>query len=262
MHIEEKILRSQIRNAIKIVKNRKAEQKTQQMLEESRLRQYIRKLIVEAAGEEIDKDPHPNTGINRLRNLFRNTNFLNTLKTAYTSLTTKETQRTSFTAHIINWMLDTLAPMKALDHAEVGDKPEGAITEGQYRVNLREDITIDTTPDDEEKFIDTEDPDDTKKEKESAEAAEAAKEEETMQPIEGADSTGRNMAAQVYPALEKLIVDEFSPLEDEDDQEAFTDWLIANTKLYRDRWEKHLKDMIPEPESEAYNTASGDTPPA
>ena len=259
MNTEEKILRAQIRNAIRIVRNRKAEQRTRQMIEENQLRQYIRKLIVEAAGEEIDKDPHPNTGINRLRNLFRNTNFLSTLKTSYTSLTSNETQRESFIAHIINWMLDTLAPMKALDHAKVGEKPEGAITEGQYRVNLREDVTIDTTPDDEEKFIETDDPDDIQLEKDAEEQAAKEEEEETMQPIEGADSTGRNMAAQVYPALEKLIVDEFSPLEDEEDQEAFTDWLIANAKLYRDRWEKHLKDMIPEPESEAYNTASAGT---
>ncbi len=259
MNIEEKILRSQVRKAIAIVQSRRIKNNRKQALEEQRLRRYIRKLIVEAAGEEIDKDPHPNTGINRLRNLFRNTNFLSTLKTAYTSLTTNETQRKSFIAHIINWMLDTLTPMKALDHAAAGGSPDGAITEGQYRINLREDITVDTTPDDEEKFIETDDPDEMS-EKDMEEAGKADQEENKMQPIEGADSTGRNMAAQVYPSLEKLIVDEFSPLEDEEDQEAFTDWLIANTKLYRDRWEKHLKDMIAEPESEAYDNTSADMP--
>ncbi len=77
----------------------------------------MRKLILEVAVEDPESDPHEYTGINYLRRLFKDTNVLKTLKSSFVSLTTDPTQRESFRAHIISWVLDTLNSVKANDLA-------------------------------------------------------------------------------------------------------------------------------------------------
>ena len=83
-----------------------------------------------------------------------------------------------------------------------------------------------------------------------------AEEDEEMAPISGADTTGRNKAERVYPTIEKSIVDYYGELDNSEDQEMFYDYLIANTKLYFDKWDNEMSPTPPEePTNDEYEQA-------
>ena len=108
---------------------------------------------------------------------------------------------------------------------------------------------IDTDPADVEKLIDADDG----SEKDLAPEPE---EEEGMQAISGADTTGRNKAERVYPVIEKSIVDYYGELDNPEDQEMFYDYLIANLKLYFDKWDNEMSAIPPEePTNDEYEQA-------
>ena len=72
---EERLLRAYIRKGIEFYFNKKQNNS----LKEVRLRSVLRDLILQEASEKVEADPHKYTGINVLRELFRNTNLLKTL---------------------------------------------------------------------------------------------------------------------------------------------------------------------------------------
>ena len=76
-----------------------------------------------------------------------------------------------------------------------------------------------------------------------------------MKPIEGEDTTGRNKAERVYPTIEKSIVDYYSELDNAGDQEMFYDYLIANLKLYFDKWDGEMSKGVTEPTNDEYEKA-------
>ena len=81
-------------------------------------------------------------------------------------------------------------------------------------------------------------------------------EEEKMQPISGEDTTGRNKAERVYPTIEKSIIDYYGELDNPEDQEYFYDYLIANMKLYFDKWDGESATQPPEePTNDEYEKA-------
>ena len=91
-------------------------------------------------------------------------------------------------------------------------------------------------------------------EKESTQ--EPDQEEEKMKPISGEDTTGRNKAERVYPSIEKSIIDYYGELDNPEDQEMFYDYLIANMKLYFDKWDGEMSASPPEePQSAEYDQA-------
>ena len=57
---------------------------------------------------------------------------------------------------------------------------------------------------------------------------------------------------QAYERVEKQIVDAYADLDNQQDQEMFYDYLIANLKLYFDRFEDQLQNELPEPSNAAY----------
>ena len=248
MQNQERLLRAHIRTAIEFSKKKQLTQ----LKQENKFRGLIRKLILEVAAEKVETDPHEFTGINILRELFKNSNILKTLRQSYKTLTTKPEQRKSFRAHILNWGMDTLEPIQANDKATINE----------------EVVDIDVIGDeDKEKFIDADDGSDIESEfidkaKEDAEfqTDDEEEEEEGFRTLDDEDTTGRNRAEQVYRVIETSIVDAFSSLDDIKDQEIFKRWIIANLKLYFDKWEKELDPSLKEPESKEYDQAKEKTP--
>ena len=240
MDKQEKKLRIKIREGLKKFFSTKAEQHENTVaaiLEEHQLRLQLRNIILEQSlneAEDPTTDVHDNTGINTLKDLMKNTNVLATLRTVYKTLTTDENQKKSFRAHIIKWTQDTLAPVKLNDTDNEG--------------NLSEEVGVDIQGVNNEMFIDASDG----SEKESTSAPE---EEETMGAISGEDTTGRNKAERVYPSIEKSIVDYYSELDNPEDQEMFYDYLIANLKLYFDKWDGEMSKSIEEPTNQEYDQA-------
>mgnify|MGYP006864748859 CR=1 FL=1 len=68
------------------------------------------------------------------------------------------------------------------------------------------------------------------------------------------------MAFQSFNKVEGNIVDAYELLSDPEDQELFYDYLIANLKLYFDKFESELASTVEEPTNQAYDTAKEEEP--
>ncbi len=258
----ERKLRSHIRSRIKGII---AEQKRVQMQEEQALRKIIRQLLKE--GDISDIHPHRSTGINVLEDLLKK--MIPTLRTDYKRLTSDESQRKSFRAHLIKAIKDSLVPSQVNDkYGSAGGgaggallsspEPEEADTgvsdeedfisalEEAVRDALSEvevDITDETIPGDEDKKIPVED-DDTPSDEEAFGAG-----------LEDMDETGRNMAFTCFKKVQQYILDSYDSLANTEDKKIFVDYLITNVKLYFDKFEDELQKTVEEPTTDEYEKA-------
>jgi len=66
------------------------------------------------------------------------------------------------------------------------------------------------------------------------------------------------MAYQSFKKIESSIIDSYELLSDPEDQELFYDYLIANLKLYFDKFEGELSGDVEEPTNQAYDAAKQD----
>jgi hypothetical protein len=241
---EEKELRNTIKHLIRHVKQKR-------LNEEQELRAIVRSMIdyeLDALEEKqtADVDPAPNksTGINVLEDLLKK--IVPVLEDDYKLLTTDTEQRQSFRSHIVKAVVDTLTPVETNNEAE----PASA------DVALEEVIDIevgDEATADEDKFIDIR----TDAEKKSEEEPEDPR-DTFGAGLESADQTGRNMAYATFKKVESAIIDSYELLSNEEDQELFYDYLIANVKLYFDKFESELSGQVDEPTNQAYDTAKAD----
>ena len=239
MNKDEQILRENIRQLIRHVKQKRVgeEQKVRNSLKKL-MRLELKKMLAEGDVPDVDPTPNKSTGINVLEQLLKK--IVPVLQTDYKSLTTDENQRQSFRAHIINAVINTLTPAKV--NNEAGEE------EAEFD-SLAEEIDIEIGDDD--KFIDIR----TDQEKKAEEEEEAPDErQEFGTGVEG-DETGRNMAYESFKKIESSIIDSYELLSNPEDQELFYDYLIANLKLYFDKFESELAGSVEEPTNQAYDDA-------
>jgi len=234
---EEKVLRENIRQMIRFVKQKRV---TQAQLDEQRLRGIIQKFIEVEELNEALPDDKPTPLLKKI---------IPQLEIDFRQLTTSDEQRKSYRAHIINAVINTLTPTSVNTQAGQGE-PE--IEE------LEEVVDIDIAGEDEEKFIDIRT--DAEKAEEEEEEQEADPKEEFGAGMEGADETGRNVAFQSFNKVEGPIIDAYELLSNDEDQELFYDYLIANLKLYFDKFEAELSATVEEPTNQAYETAKQQEP--
>ena len=235
--IEEQI-RKYVRNKIQ---NIISEHNKIKLQEEKALRKVIRSLLKES--DISDMHPHRSTGINILEDLLKK--MIPTLRSDYKRLTSDESQRKSFRAHIIKAIKDSLAPMQVNDqYGAPGGALLSAPEELSEELSLLDEIDIEiddeTLPGDEEKKIPIED-DDTPSE-----------EEKFGTGLEDLDETGRNMAFACYKKVQQYILDAYDSLANQEDKKIFTDYLITNTKLYFDKFEDELLKTVEEPTTDEY----------
>jgi hypothetical protein len=241
---QEKLLRDNIRDMIRHVKQKK-------LNEENELRTMIRQfmdhelkdMITEASVADVDPTPNKSTGINVLEELLKK--IIPVLETDYKSLTTNNQQRESFRAHVINAVVNTLTPAKV--NTDAADDATGDLQEQDIEVTIDDDPAID------DKFIDIR----TDAEKTAAEPDDADPRDTFGDGVEG-DETGRNVAYQSFKKVEGTIIDAYEVLSDSEDQELFYDYLIANLKLYFDKFEGELAVEVEEPTNQAYDMAKTD----
>ena len=191
-----------------------------------------------------DNAPTPNksTGINVLEDLLKK--IIPVLETDYKLLTTDDQQRESFRAHIISAVVSTLTPVET--NTKAGE--EAAEGEG-----LDEDINIEVGDEVDDKFIDIRSDSEISNEEEPEDPR-----QEFGSGLETHDETGRNMAYQTFKKLETSVIDSYELLSNAEDQELFYDYLIANLKLYFDKFEGELSDSVAEPTNQAYDMAKDD----
>ncbi len=237
---EEQELRSSIRSLIRHVKSKR-------LTEEKELRGIIRSLLDyelqtlnERQTADVDPTPNKSTGINVLEELLKK--IVPVLEDDFKSMTTDPEQRKSFRAHIVQAIVDTLTPIEANNDAGEDEAAADSLEEVI-------DIDIgDDGPEDDDKFIDI---------RTDAERNADQEPEDPRQDfgIEGADETGRNIAYATFKKIESNIIDSYELLSNPEDQELFYDYLIANTKLYFDKFETELAGSVEEPTNQAYDMA-------
>ena len=248
----EALLRAHIRNRIRKVKN-------EEYLQEKKLRAVIRKYLKEA--KEV-ANPHPNTGINKLRDAFRKAK--PTIKSQFQQLTTSEEQRTSFVSHLLAAFvrlfdqLDAMnasgatpeeaadaADQDAADLADSGDlAAPGAADEIEDEVkDLLEQVGIDIVTDEEEaaKPKSQVEKDVAKKQDQDAERQEFAA------GLEG-ETTGRNQAFDAFRLTQSYFSDAYLDLADPTDKQMFKDWCLYNMDLLLKSFEEEIKPDLEKPE--------------
>ena len=235
---EEEALRESIRHMIKHVKQKRTD-------EEYQLREVIRsfidielKSLKEAQTPDNSPTPNKSTGINVLEDLLKK--IIPVLETDYKLLTTSSEQRKSFRSHVIQAVVGTLTP--AITNNEADDEID-QLQEFDEFIDMDEEIEIDVGDEGGEdgKFIDI-----------RTDAEKSADDEQ---------ETGRNMAYQSFKKIETSVIDSYELLSNEEDQELFYDYLIANLKLYFDKFETELADQVDEPTNQAYDMAKSDPGP-
>ena len=235
MKTPEDLLRENVRDLISLVKKKNKKENS----EEAQLRQIIREFLKlelrEAKTPDNDPSPHKSTGINVLEDLLKK--IIPVIEDDFKLLTTADEQRESYRAHIIQATVQTLTPVDLNN-----DAPE------QADAGLEEEVDVkisDNEGDEEEMFIDI-----NPEEKEEVE-----EDPRDSFGIEGKDTTGRNMAYTTFKKIESAIIDAYDLLSNPEDQELFFDYLVANLKLYFDKFENEIKPNVQEPTNQAYDTA-------
>jgi hypothetical protein len=243
MNCDEKTLRTNIRHLIRHVKQKKLNEETQ-------LRAIIQSMmnleLSEASTPDVDPAPNKSTGINILEDLLKK--IIPIIETDFKSLTTSDEQRQSYRAHIVNAVSNSLTPAKINNQAaDVADEIDEEI-----EIDIGNDAPSDLGSD--EKFIDIR----TDAERSNDEEEEEEDPRNSFGTDIGGDETGRNVAYQSYKKIESNIIDAYELLANPEDQELFYDYLIANLKLYFEKFEEELAINVEEPTNQAYDMAKSD----
>ena len=229
--IQELKLREFIKRAIKVrAKNRD----DHRIWEEFELRALIRKLLKVASTEKVQ---HRSTGINVLEDLLKK--IIPVLEQDYKMLTTDDKQRKSFAAHIITAIENSLAPVTA--NKEAGGDSDKFIGIEEVEKLDEIEVEIGDKPEDDDAFIDID-----------ADDKEDEDEEGNFKDLGDKDKTGSNFAQATFDKIEKQIIDAFSLLGNQEDQDLFEEYLLTNVKLYFDKFEDELKTTISEPTTDEY----------
>ena len=260
----EMLLRQYIR---KKIKQQIHEQTKREEEAEHELRLVIRGLIREA--KEM-ANPHPNTGINKLRDAFRKAK--PTLKSKYQQLTTSPEQRETFTSHMLQAFVNLFDELDALQaqgdgegeieaadiqpeeptnpstleappediEKEIEDMLQEMLTELEVDI---EDEEIDVVSDEEKEEApksQTEKDFEKKKEKDS-------EKEEFGKDLAG-DATGRNQAFDTFRLVQSYFSDAYLDLSNEEDQKMYRDWCLYNLKLLFQNFEESLPTVPQAPD--------------
>ena len=254
----EELLRKYIRNKIRSHLN---EQKQQ----EQQLRKVIRSLIKEAKDQA---NPHPSTGINKLRDAFRKAK--PSIKAKFQQLTTSEEQRTSFIAHLLNAFISLFQQLDALNaqgadpnpvpDAEIEGPagleapPEGEDIEGEIEdelegllqeidVKIEDDDAIDVVTDEEKPKEKSQ----VEKDVEKKKGLEAER-EEFGSGLSDMDKTGRNQSFDTFRLVQSYFSDAYLDLDNESDRQMFKDWCLYNLELLLKSYSEELNPGLEKPE--------------
>ena len=257
----EALLRSYIRNKIKTI----VEDQTKQ---EQLLRKVIRGIIKEA---KESANPHPNTGINMLRDSFRKAK--PTIKNLYQQLTTSKEQRDSFTAHLLAAFvrlfdqLDAISAQGATEappeisptaeptpaSGELAAPSEKDISDIEAEVeDLLEQVGIKIDDEEDEKDI-VSDEIEAEKPKTQVEKDFAKKKEQEQERSEFAggmegEITGRNQAFDAFRLTQSYFSDAYMDLADEQDRKMYKEWCLYNLDLLLKSFEDELTPDIEKPQ--------------
>jgi len=283
---DEKLLREFVKKTFVAKMFREEKEK---FLQEQKVRSWVRSLISESQEETTNTvifeakeqtNPHPNTGINKLRDSIRKAK--PSIKTKFQQLTSSADQRDSFVNHLLAAFVRLFDQLDALSastdelemDAEVGSldpgespqpelsaPPEGTDIESELEdeldiqlENVLREIDIDLEDADDNDIVSDEleaekeqnkqlsqvEKDVEKKKSKDSERAEFGS------GLEG-DSTGRNQAFDAFNLVQSYFSDNYLDLDSPEDQSMFKKWGLYNLKLLLTSYEEELNPGLETP---------------
>lgn len=283
---DEKLLREFVKKTFVAKMFREEKEK---FLQEQKVRSWVRSLISETQEETTNTvifeakeqtNPHPNTGINKLRDSIRKAK--PSIKTKFQQLTSSAEQRDSFVNHLLAAFVRLFDQLDALSastdelemDAEVGSldpgespqpelsaPPEGTDIESELEdeldvqlENILREIDIDLEDANDNDIVS----DELKAEKEqNKQLSQVEKDVEKKKSkdseraefgsgLEG-DSTGRNQAFDAFNLVQSYFSDNYLDLDSPEDQSMFKKWGLYNLKLLLNSYEEELNPGLETP---------------
>ncbi len=283
---DEKLLREFVRRtivnpAVQILKEEKRKEDAVRLWVRSHIREFIEQDYNNVISEAKDMaNPHPSTGINKLRDAIRKAK--PSIKSKFQQLTTSSEQRESFRNHLLAAFvrlfdqLDALSAEGQVDDV-AGDETlaaepaetdtlqapdEGDIDDIEKELDaLMEVLTL--TEEEEEELGDDNDvvSDELTAEKESAKnlsqvekdvekkKSQDQEREQFGAGLEG-DSTGRNQAYDTFNLVQSYFSDAYLDLNNGNDKDMYKKWGLYNLKLLLDSYEEELNPDLQTPDIE------------
>lgn len=280
---EEKLLREFIRDSL-----------LGEFKKEEKVRQWVRSIINEAQTEDYSlrtlweaKDmanPHPNTGINKLRDAIRKAK--PSIKAKYQQLTTDPEQRDSFKNHFLNAMVrlfdeldalnaqgkeaeDVAADFEGGDTSAEMEAPPTDVSSDEMASDIKDDGELNSVMEALDINVD-EDPEEIKNDivsdeidaenENSKEKSQIEKDFEKKSNLDqkrkdfgggiDGDTTGRNQSFDAFNLVQSYFSDSYLDLNNPEDQEMFKKWGLYNVKLLLDKYEDQLNNDIEAPNIE------------
>jgi len=283
---DEKLLREFVKKTFVAKMFREEKEK---FLQEQKVRSWVRTLISESKEETTNTvileakeqtNPHPNTGINKLRDSIRKAK--PSIKTKFQQLTSSSEQRDSFVNHLLAAFVrlfdqldalsastDELAMDSEVGSLDPGESPQPELSappEGtDIESDLEDELDIQLENVLREIDIDLEDADDndvvsdeleTEKEQNKQlsqvekdvekKKSKDSEREEFSSGLEG-DSTGRNQAFDAFNLVQSYFSDNYLDLDSPEDQDMFKKWGLYNLKLLLTSYEEELNPGLETP---------------
>jgi len=283
---DEKLLREFVRRtivkpAMRVLKEEKRKEDAVRLWVRSQIRELQEQKLYTVIYEAKDMaNPHPNTGINKLRDAIRKAK--PSIKSKFQQLTTSSEQRESFRNHLLAAfvrLFDQLDALSAEGEAEdvAGDETlaaepaetdtlqapdEGELDDIEKELDaLMEALTL--SEQEEEEMGDDNDvvSDELEAEKESAKnlsqvekdvekkKSQEREREEFGGGLEG-DSTGRNQAYDTFNLVQSYFSDAYLDLNNGEDKDMYKKWGLYNLKLLLDSYEEELNPDLETPDIE------------
>lgn len=248
--IGEKVFRAKIKKGLSeynaILENKKRKELIAEKIYRAKIKHDLKLFL-----EKKDTVRYKSTGLNSLDDLFMNSNFLTTLETPYNSLTTSKEQRDDYKNHVLQAILDIFKTANPEEDPETLNESLQYIFE-QEEADISIQVSDEELPDDKVVGPERRDRDEVKEKEEELESDNI----ESMD--EEGDFTGRNKAQSAVSKVEKSIKDYYDDLGNPADKADFKTYLIANLRLYFDRWENALKNEVDPEFSDDVNKAVSD----
>jgi len=281
---DEKLLREFVRRtivkpAMRVLKEEKRKEDAVRLWVRSQIRELQEQKLYTVIYEAKDMaNPHPSTGINKLRDAIRKAK--PSIKSKFQQLTTSSEQRESFRNHLLAAfvrLFDQLDALSAEGQVEdvAGDETlavepaktdalqapdEGDLDDIEKELDaLMEALTLSEQEEEEEGVDNDVVSVDLEKEKEDAKnlsqvekdvekkKSQEREREEFGGGLEG-DSTGRNQAYDTFNLVQSYFSDAYLDLNNSEDKEMYKKWGLYNLKLLLDSYEEELNPDLQTPD--------------
>jgi hypothetical protein len=291
---QERLLRQHIRK--RIAEKHEVALKEQKVitLQENRIRNIIRGILINEASDVNFETMSQSTGINVLRQTIKKVSGI--LQRSYMTMTSSKEQRESFRAHILRNVVDLFIRVDLLsDNDEAGEGEEavaqakaGSKTEPQAlpkeptapaeeepakgKEELEEEIDVDVNDDEEDADAVPAKPAApvTSPDQKGADPGNFAKMDKEQEQdlskqvkakefikLPGEDPTGRNIASETFPLISTSIAEDYAILSLQKDKEDYKNYMLANLKAYFDQYEQKIAANVSEPYSAEYEKVKG-----